>query len=215
LSASATILAILVFMLAGSLVVLGLLGRQIIRRRQEEDFQKWMSRRNARVIKRPWRDGPVTNLAPLSEFHPRPKKVIEGPTWTVAELSTDPPVEAKGKPPRWRLLAWRMDPARADWPPTGLRPAAHVVSFLDLFGLSSFPSVTESDRFMVFGGDPNAAKRLARSIADQIVPPDVGLLVHGKTLFLDFSSRPMEADELERMVGLAEQLAGSLARPTV
>jgi len=46
-----------------------------------------------------------------------------------------------------------------------------------------------------------------------LLPPDVGLLLHGRHLVLDFSDRPFDAIEFGRMLALADQLAARLPVP--
>jgi hypothetical protein len=112
------------------------------------------------------------------------------------------------EPPRWHVLV-RDLPAGA-WPATGLRPANAKGSLLDLFSLSSFPGMGEVDRFMIFGTDSVAAKLLSASPARALLPPDIGLLLSGTRLALDFSSRPFDPIELGRMTALADQLVAHL-----
>jgi hypothetical protein len=47
---------------------------------------------------------------------------------------------------------------------------------------------------------------LSKSQARALLPPDIGMLLHGQYMVLDFSSRPFDGIELGRMVALAEQL---------
>jgi hypothetical protein len=68
----------------------------------------------------------------------------------------------------------------------------------------------ETDRFIVFGTDSAAARALSKSHARALLPPDVGLLLHGRHVVLDFSTRPFDGIELGRMVALAEQLVQHL-----
>ncbi|MEA2707785.1 MAG: hypothetical protein QOF78_386, partial [Phycisphaerales bacterium] len=93
---------------------------------------------------------------------------------------------------------------------TGLRPANQPASLLDQFSLSSYPRMGETDRFIVFGTDSAAARALSKSHARALLPPDVGLLLHGRHVVLDFSTRPFDGIELGRMVALAEQLVQHL-----
>ena len=116
-----------------------------------------------------------------------------------------------GSPARWHVLD-RHDATR--WPPSALRPAGATSSLLDLFSLTSFPLMGETHRFVVFGTDSAPARRLSKSRARALLPPDVGLLLHGEHLILDFSARPFDEIELDRMIALAEQLVANLPAPT-
>ena len=108
---------------------------------------------------------------------------------------------------RWHVLVRDIPIA---WPATGLRPTHLPASLLDQFSLSSYPRMGETERFIVFGTDSAAARVLSKSHARALLPPDIGLLLHGRHLVLDFSTRPFEGIELGRMVALADQLVGHL-----
>ena len=112
-----------------------------------------------------------------------------------------------GEPSRWHVLVRQIGSA---WPATGLRPAHLPASLLDQFSLSSYPRMGETDRFVVFGTDSAAARALSKSHARALLPPDIGLLLHGRHLVLDFSTRPFDGIELGRMVALADQLVRHL-----
>ena len=108
---------------------------------------------------------------------------------------------------RWHVL---VRPLGSAWPPTGLRPTHQKASLLDHFSLSSYPRMGETDRFIVFGTDSAAARVLSKSHARALLPPDIGLLLHGRHVVLDFSTRPFDGIELGRMVALADQLVQHL-----
>jgi hypothetical protein len=112
-----------------------------------------------------------------------------------------------GESSRWHVLVRQISSA---WPATGLRPANLPASLLDQFSLSSYPRMGETDRFIVFGTDSAAARALSKSHARALLPPDIGLLLHGRHLVLDFSTRPFDGIELGRMVALADQLVRHL-----
>ena len=114
------------------------------------------------------------------------------------------------EPVVWNVVIKGLE---AEWPPTGLRPAATARSLLDLYSLSSFPLLGTTERFVVFGTDSATAAKLSRSMARSLLPPDVALLLHGRTLSLDFSERPFDTLELDRMIALADQLAEKLPPP--
>jgi hypothetical protein len=113
------------------------------------------------------------------------------------------PPHAPPKQQRWHVLVKQI---RTSWPATGLRPSNAPASLLDQFSLSSYPGMGEVERFTVVGSDSHAARVLSKSQARALLPPDIGLLLHGQYLVLDFSSRPFDGIELGRMVALADQL---------
>jgi hypothetical protein len=95
-------------------------------------------------------------------------------------------------------------------PPTGLRPVSHAVSFVDLFSLSSFPSLSAPEQFVIFGSEAAFASAFASAFAElparNLLRADVGVLVYGRALWLDFSGRVMSHEEFEHLVELATQL---------
>jgi hypothetical protein len=107
----------------------------------------------------------------------------------------------------WHVLVHRIS---SEWKPTGLRPATANASVLDLFSLASFPLMGSSERFVLFSVDPETARNLSKSSARALLPPDVGLLLHGHWLVLDFSSRPFDVVELNRMRAVADQVTRHL-----
>ena len=111
----------------------------------------------------------------------------------------------------WNLLVRHMP---WTWRPTGMRPAGAQRSLLDLFSLSSFPSLGSTERFVVYGTDSAAARELSQSMTRSLLPPDIGLLLYGNELVLDFSGRPFDPIEFNRMLALADQLAQKLPPPT-
>jgi len=202
-----SIVATLAIVLAASIAVFVALIRQATLGRQLERLQQWASQHRAQIE-------PVSShLEILSPFHPKVSLSIRGEGWTLARLTTDPPIEAKGKTPRWHLLAVDLE---VIWPSTGLRPVRHVVSILDLFGLSSYPSLTAGEDFVIFGADSAGAESLSDSNVHGVLPPDIGLLLHEHTLLLDFSGREFEGPELNRILELANRLTPelSLQRPS-
>lgn len=118
----------------------------------------------------------------------------------------DPPL----RPGVWNLLVREVE---TDWAPTGLRPSAAASSALDLFSLVSYPLLGASERFVVHGTAAAPAAALSRSAARGLLPPDVGMMLHRRKLVLDFSSRPFDAIEFERMIAVADQLVGHLPAP--
>jgi hypothetical protein len=138
----------------------------------------------------------------------RVKTSLESPTTRAMQVELAAAGEADAAPPsRWHVLVRQIG---SSWPPTGLRPSNQKASLLDQFSLSSYPRMGEIERFVVFGTDTEAARILSKSEARALLPPDIGLLLHGRHLVLDFSTRPFDGIELGRMVALADQLAQRL-----
>lgn len=130
------------------------------------------------------------------------------PASAAAPSPASGPAGARVQPPRtWHALVRQVE---SNWPPTALRPAAREETLLDLFSLASYPSMIASERFMIFGTDSAAARVLAKSSLPALLPPDVGLLLHGQLLVLDFSGRPFDTIEFDRMLALANHLTAHL-----
>lgn len=110
-------------------------------------------------------------------------------------------------PLRWNLLLRRLKVA---WPVTGLRPHAAANSILDFFPLSDLHAMAPSERFVLYGAELLAARRISASMLRGLLPPDIGLVLVDSWLLLDFSTRPFDSLTLQRVTGLSEQLAAHL-----
>jgi hypothetical protein len=151
-------------------------------------------------------------LAGLTLPPPVARVSLEGPRTVVLQVGTPAPVagDSLGAPPvprLWNVLVREID---ADWPPTALRPVWADQSLVDLFGLSSFPALLASERYTEWGTDPSAARALAKSHVAALLPKDVGLVLHGRRLVIDFSGRTFDGIELSRVVALVDQLVTHL-----
>lgn len=131
---------------------------------------------------------------------------LSNPSTKIFQLQTQSGPDVA--PPRWHVLVREIP--HATWPITALRPTSATTSLLDLFSLLSFPALGSSERFIVFGADSAAARLLSASQARALLPPDIGLLLAGSRLALDFSTRPFDPIELGRMLALADQLVAHL-----
>ena len=63
------------------------------------------------------------------------------------------------------------------------------------------------------GTDSAAARVVSKSMLRSLLPADLGLLLHGRRLVLDFSDRPFDAIEFGRMLALADQLVTRMPAP--
>jgi hypothetical protein len=108
---------------------------------------------------------------------------------------------------RWNVLVREI---AADWPATALRPAMHERSLVDLFALPSLPALLSSDRFTIHGTDSGAARAVVASMMMALLPQDLGVILYGQRLIVDFSTRPFDGIELSRIVSLTDQIAGHL-----
>jgi hypothetical protein len=159
--------------------------------------------RGARPRVRLWLAGGAVELLQLEP--PGGANTTEAVAATIAPGGA--PDVAVPPPPSWHVLVRQVE---SNWPPTALRPAAADKSLLDLFSLASFPSMIASERFVIFGTDSAAARAVGKSALPALLPPDVGLLLHGQRVVLDFSARPFDTIEFDRMLALANHLTAYL-----
>lgn len=111
---------------------------------------------------------------------------------------------------RWHVMIMGME---GEWPITGLRPAHAACSILDLLRLRTSPSLVESQRFSVMGQEIARARQLAGSGVRSLLPADIGLILGPGVLLLDFSARPFDDIEFERMLVIANQALAALPAP--
>jgi hypothetical protein len=201
----------LVLIVAASSSVFWILVRRWTTHRYWHLLAAWAGARRFRLTR-----GDGERPAPLEQWasvNPRVELLLAGSGTHIMEVLTDAiPGLPRDQVARWRVLVREIEHA---WPPTALRPVMHAASVVDLFSLSSYPSLAATDRFVVFGSDARAARVLSSSMARALLPPDVALVISGQHLLLDFSSRAFDPIEFDRMLALAEQLAAHLPAVTV
>jgi hypothetical protein len=203
-------LSLLVVLVASSLVF-RLLVRRWTTHRHWLDLTRWaednrMSLRGATTASVPAPLSDATNPPPTASLAIRSDSLWFVEMHTLKAQRTD-----TSQFTRWHLAVRRIESA---WPPTALRPRANASSVTDLFpAMTSFPSMLPPERFVIFGVDSAAARRVARSSLPALLPPDIGLLLHGSALILDFTSRPIDPVELSRLCALIEQLLAHLPAP--
>jgi hypothetical protein len=108
---------------------------------------------------------------------------------------------------QWNLLIRKIS---SEWIPSGLRPAKQAASVLDELQLSTYPAYSSAERFHLISADTAAARRLSKSTVRALLPADIGLLLWGNWMILDFTQRPFDPIEFGRMIALADQVAGML-----
>jgi len=208
---SVTVLLLLAAVLAASCTTFALLVRRATSHRQWVTLAEWAREAGfASEQFEPHEMPPPLDL--LSAHRPLARICLAATQSKLVELETHRPTDLPYTPgapddSRWHLLIRTLP---ISWRPTGLRPAGDQKNILDLFSLSSFPGLAGSERFVVFGTDSADARVLADSMLRSLLPRDVGLLLHGSTMTLDFSARPFDPLEFTRMLALADQLAGHL-----
>jgi hypothetical protein len=120
---------------------------------------------------------------------------------TTAPVPADP--NAIVEPQRWNVLIRKNEPS---WQPTGLRPTHHKSSLIDLFSLASFPALMSIERYTLYSNDSASARALSKTSVSNLLPGDIGLLIVGEYLLLDFSARPFDPIEFGRLIALADQM---------
>lgn len=97
-----------------------------------------------------------------------------------------------------------------NWPPTALRPPVKESGLIDPLSMRHFPALSTPNRFGVYATTAAAARALATSPIRGLLPPDLGFLLYEGTLLLDFSARPFDPIELDRLTALVDQLTQHL-----
>jgi hypothetical protein len=202
-------------MLGASAATFWALVRRWESHRQWHALSEWASRRKFRT-RSVERHGLPAVLVALADHSPSVRLFLADDSTLLMQIQTlakpspaNPLIQSSS--PIWNLLIRKL---KYTWPPTGLRPTPAANSAVDLFSLSSFPLLGTTERFTVFGTDSAAARTLSESMARSLLPPDIGLLLRENELILDFSDRPFDQIELDRMLALADQLAEKLDCPS-
>ncbi len=207
----AALLTLLVVLVA-SCTTFYFLVQRLTSRRTWVALSDWGRDRGFRFTHCP-QDHPPAPLDRLPAPRPAVRLCLSDGRTTLVQLHEDPAPSHAGDPrvaaqrPGWNLL---LRPIESDWPPTGVRPVANPASILDRFSLLSFPTLLSSERFVVYSVDSLPARRIARSSLRPLLPPDIGLLLHGRHMLLDFSARPFDPLEFDRLIALADQLIAHL-----
>jgi hypothetical protein len=195
--------SLLLVIVASGVVFFFLTHRWTLDRRRAA-LSDWASEKNFSLRLPPRAQLPAA-LQSLTSVGARVKLAFTRGPISILQLTTI--AQPNSRELRWHVLLREMDRA---WSPAGLRPINPAPSFLDLFALNGFPSLLPPERFAVFATEPSAARAMAKSPVRGLLPPDIGLLVHGPYVTLDFSRRPFDTIEFERMLVVMEQLVRHL-----
>lgn len=179
-----------------SLAMFLILERRWTTQRKWVAMRDWARQRGMRVS----REGELPQgLDMLKASVPRVKLGIGQSNISLLQVETLKP-QMRG----WNVLAWRCGPWQGQT--AALRPVNLPVSVLDQLNLPSIPTLVGTDRFICMATDTRSGRALVNSKARALLPRDIGLLRSGEWLVLDFSSRPFDPMELDRMLALAKQL---------
>jgi hypothetical protein len=203
-SVNVRVLATLILMLLASGAVFSVLVRRWTTQRRRVSLEDW-----ARAAKLKFTEGPAELLPEVLErLKPTAESVmlLDSKNLQIVRVASAA-AAAPGQhvpPPVWKLLVIAV---RNPWSAAGMRPEAAKQSLLDLFSLGSFPSLGGTERFVVYAVDSDAANALPQSSIRSLLPSDLGLLLLGQTMIIDFSSRSFDELEFSRLIPLAKQLA--------
>jgi hypothetical protein len=223
---SNAIMFALLVIFGASLAIFLLHVRSWTTRRRWVSLSEWASERGMKVARRALTDipAPIDQLRQFNE-HPRARMRLDGggkrlAGTTIMQFDTggggavdeqfeiDFPAEHDHHHARpraaWNVLIRRLPDGRSRVP-AALRPGTAQASVIDFFPLTRFNSLS-NDRFAVLAIDGRTANRLAKSSARALLPQDVGLLLYGEHLVLDFSARPFDPTELDRLLAVADQV---------
>lgn len=209
-------------MLGGSIAMFALLVRRWTSRRQWLSLADWARQRRIKLQARDLTQMPPP-LTELERVGARLRlQLSDGPVSILqfdtderenakrsADISSTPMIDAALSRPRWNVLVRKLSAGKSH-PPAALRPAnlPSGSSLIDLFRLTAFHSLS-NDRFAILAIDATTGVRLSNSSARALLPADIGLLLTDQYLVLDFSTRPFDPVELDRMISVAEQVCAA------
>ncbi len=196
------ILLTLLLILLASGAVFSVLTRQWTTHRPMQALREWAGNRRFKLHQPPIPLPP--SLHGLQPLDPKIQTLLtRGPLMLIRITTAAKPASPR---PTWNLIIRETQQAQT---PAGLRPANAAHSFMDLFALTSFPSMLPPERFIVYAAESRDARQLAASPVRGLLPADIGFLIHGPFITLDFSTRPFDPIEFERMMTIMEQVLKS------
>lgn len=190
-------LLLLLLLFFGSLAMFVILERRSTTQRKWVALSEWSRSRGLRMGRRG--DVPAP-LGLIAAAKPGVKLEFQKQGMAIVQLQTSVPVE-RG----WNVLV--IEARRWPYAPAGLRPAHQPLSLLDVMNLPIMPTAAGTERFVALSNESRAAKALVLSKTRALLPPDVGLLRMDQWLILDFSTRPFDPIELDRMLAVAKQIS--------
>ena len=217
---SLAIIFTLLIMLGGSIAMFALLVRRWTSRRQWLSLAEWARQRRIKLQARDLALLPPP-LTELERVGARLRLQLNDGAMSILQFDTDrrenaqrpseraPTIDVSSSRPRWNVLVRKLGGGKSH-PPAALRPAnlPSGSSMIDLFRLTAFHSLS-NDRFALLAIDATTGVRLSNSSARALLPADIGLLLTDEYLVLDFSTRPFDPVELDRMISVAEQVCAA------
>lgn len=192
------ILSLAAITVASTLMLHQLLRRHTLGRARFAVWEWSVNRRFKRV-----RPGPIT-IEALDDIDQTLRAVehyrTRDGTRSILKLHSLSPA---GTVRTWHLMLQEADSFST---PIGLRPGRASVSLIDLMNLPLMPKLSNESRFAVYALRATDARELAASPARALLPPDIGLIRSADQIILDFTSRPFDPTEFDRMLAVAEQI---------
>jgi len=195
------VLGSLAMVLGASSLVFWLLVRRWTTQRQWVALQDWADENRFKLHGEKRAVGPEI-LKSITQPAPKVLVSLNDVDTGIMQIEASPP-RKDGNAVRWNLLIRKLERA---WPTTGFRPAVSGRSILDYFPLSEMRAMAPTERFVLYGAESRAARALGKSSVAALLPPDVGMLLVEQNLVLDFSTRPFDPLEFQRVDALAEQI---------
>jgi hypothetical protein len=170
--------------------------------RRELRLADWASRAGMKPID-PLLFQPESLLLPPASVRVR----VEGGFFDVrTTLMAVQTIDQTGTPQRWNLAVRKLAGVTGA---IGLRPVHAERALTDLYQLAPAAHQGSGKRFTVVGEDLSATRRLAEGSIAALLPADIGLVRVGPYLVLDFSSRPFDEIEFNRVRSVLDQVAST------
>jgi hypothetical protein len=199
---------VLIFVIASSCAVYWMLIRRWTEQRKWLALSDWAAENGFKL------HGERNAVAPdvlctLTTPPPRVLISLHDPDTAAVQVETltSPNPEKRNESARWNLLVRKL---QTPWPTTCLRPPNLPSSICDFYPSHTFAVMTQNERFTLYSVSSAAAKALNRSSARALLPSNVSVVLTAENLVIDFSTRPFDSLEIQRMDALAEQLVAHL-----
>jgi len=197
---SAAIFVTLMICLIASLVMFVVLVRRWISQKFRFELEQWAGQRLFEISAKPNTEALPPPLDKSEGFGLCARRFFKSKDVTIAQLVLAPSTTDV------RVFNVCVAPSAVQVSPVALKPLKISEQLvIDLFRLAPAAS-TSSERFQIYGNDLSANLRISESSVAGIVPPDIGFLFSGGQLLIDFSARPFDPIEFDRMLALAQQV---------
>jgi len=189
----------LVVCLIASLTMFVVLVRRWILHRFRYELEQWAGQQRFEIARRPAHDALPPPFTGPEGTGLSARWIFKSKDRTIAQLILTPSADDI------RIYNVCIASNAITIAPVALKPTKVARTILDRFRLAPAAS-TSSDRFQIMGNDLSANLRISQSVIAGIAPPDVAFLFTEGHMVLDFSSRPFDPIEFDRMLVLADQI---------